>query len=167
MSKIKYLYSLEYIPEIRAKDEEAVNVKILGIFTSRRKVREAIERYKKLPGFIDKGTTFDDEYGEGFYISYVPLSISYWNGGYTTMQDFTENYGISTVYDEDNTDSLEQTIHLPYWFKGEKLRAVANSSEFVESIMQEKYHTPAYPKDHHSEVYQIKKFIEMYHYNLL
>ena len=153
MSKIKYLHSLEHIPEIREKDGEAINVKILGIFTSQEKVREAIERYKKLPGFIDKGTIFDDEYGEGFYISDIPLGISYWNGGYTTMEDSAEHY--------------EQSIDLPYWFKGEKLRAVANSSASVESVMQEKYHTSDYPKDPQSEVYQIKKIIALHNYNLL
>jgi hypothetical protein len=151
----KYLYMLEYIPEIRKKDDDEVNVKILGIFPSKKQVHEAIRTYKGLPGFREKCKVASgyDDFVEGFFISHMPVGISYWEGGFFTTSDYS--------YSSEQEEGEEVTLNLPYWFKDAPQELGETSEEFAERIMQQKYDNSDYPRGPESEFYQIKQLKEM------
>ena len=149
MLKIKYLYSLQHIHEIRKEDEEEINVKRLGVFFSKEQVKKAIKAYKQLPGFKEKKAVFsgDDDFTEGFCIGNMVIGISYWEGGFTPS-DYSE-------------EQQEVTINLPFWFKDTPEQVGESSTDFAERVMYERYNTTDYPRDPQSEFYQIKKFKEL------
>ncbi|OJW72266.1 MAG: hypothetical protein BGO68_06005 [Candidatus Amoebophilus sp. 36-38] len=161
MVKFKYLYDLQHIDEIRIEDEEEINVKRLGIFTSKKQINEAIKVYTLLLGFKDKCKVAGgyDDLIEGFFISRMPIGVSEWEGGFFTYSGY-----INEQEDED----IEMTLNLPSWFsKDTQDQPGENSIDFAERIMQQKYHTSDYPRGPQSEFYQIKKFKELYDKQLL
>lgn len=162
MVEFKYLYDLQHIHEIRKEDDEETNVKRLGIFSSKKQVNEAIKKYKQLSGFKEKvkvASEYDD-FVEGFFFSRMPVGISYWDGGFTTVSEITSDYG-TVIYEEKEEEVIEVTLSLPTWFKDVQQEAGETSEEFTERIMRQKYHTSDYPRGPESEFYQIKQLKEM------
>lgn len=152
MRKLKYLYELQHIDEIRKSDEEELNVKRLGIYASKKEANEAIEIYKKLPGFSEKMEVFDaeDDYTEGFCISTIVIGTTYWEGGFTPSQHISIE------------KETEIKLNLPAWFSIDtEPNPNESSMAFAQRIMQQKYHTVDYPTDPQSEFEQIKKFKEL------
>lgn len=154
------LYPLFHIHEILEGGDER-NVKLLGVFTSRKKVYQAIKRYKELPGFNEKQAVFyGDDYGEGFSSSKLTPGISYWDGGYTTMEDFAASYAITIVHDEDDAEEAsELLIDVPYYMQVEKLKTAESSVEFLQSLLDEHHKTKNYSTGPFTELYQLKKLI--------
>ena len=54
--------------------EEAEETKIIGVYSSREKAVQIIEKYKKLPGF--------KEYPNAFCIDEYEMDKDYWNEGF-------------------------------------------------------------------------------------
>ena len=152
------LYSLLHISEILEDDEEQ-NVKLLGCFTSKKEAYKAIKRYKDLPGFSEKQAVFYGyDYGEGFFIDRLIPGISYWDGGYTTMEDFAASYGITIIPDENTAEKhSELFIDVPYCMQGKTLHLTASSVQFLESLLNEQYQRQDYPTGPQSEFYQLKE----------
>lgn len=154
---MKTLYQLYHYYKI-LEDEEVINSKALGIFTSKEQVYNAIRIYQNLPGFRDQQEVFDgDEYGEGFFISPMPVGISYWDGGFFTYSGDTNENEQENQEEED----IEIILNLPPWFKNIQAQPSEINNDFAERVMQQKYNTTDYPRDPQSEFYQIKKYIEL------
>ncbi len=158
---MKSLYKLYHYHEI-LEDGEVHNIKALGIFSSKKQVYEAIKAYKELPGFREKckvAIGYDD-FVEGFFISHMPIGISYWDGGFVTVAEIMSGDG-TIIYEEPKEKFLEVTLSLPSWFKDEEQELDGTSEEFAERIMGPQYHTDDHPRGPQSEFFQIKKFKEM------
>ena len=70
MKKIYYLYHVRY------EDTDDEDVKVIGIYSSRKQAKLAIERMKKKPGFID--------FPNGFQIIPSVLNRAEWLEGFVT-----------------------------------------------------------------------------------
>jgi hypothetical protein len=58
--------------------DEGVDVKLLGVYSSERKAKEARVRAKGLPGFQDRP--------EGFHIDCYAVDEDHWTEGYVTVR---------------------------------------------------------------------------------
>ena len=79
------VYLLQHL-HILNDDEE--DVKVLGIYATREAAVAAVERYRRLPGFLDLPQFADHEDGgspEGFSIDEYELDLDYWQDGYVCM----------------------------------------------------------------------------------
>ncbi|PXZ07034.1 hypothetical protein DKK70_08555 [Gilliamella apicola] len=70
MQKIYYLYHVRY------EDTDDEDFRIIGIYSSRKQAKLAIERMKKKPGFID--------FPNGFQIIASVLNRAEWLEGFVT-----------------------------------------------------------------------------------
>ena len=70
MQKIYYLYHVRY------EDTDDEDFRIIGIYSSRKQAKLAIERMKKKPGFID--------FPNGFQIIPSVLNRAEWLDGFVT-----------------------------------------------------------------------------------
>ena len=154
------LYCLIHIHEILENGDER-NVKLLGFFTSKKKAYQATKIYKKLPGFSEQQTVFyGDDYAEGFFISKLTPGISYWYGGFTTMEDFAASYGINIVPDEGTAaKNSELLIDVPYCMRDHTLHLTESSLQFLQNLLDEQYQGQDYPRGPHSELYEFKEFL--------
>ena len=149
------LYSLYHIPEI-LEDGEEQNVKLLGCFTSKKKVYQAIKYYKNLPGFSDKQAVYEGyDYGEGFFIGRIIPGLSEWDGGY--INAIATDDGIKIVPYEDVEESPEFFIDVSYCMQGKILQLVESSVQFLQNLLDEQYQGQDYPTGPHSEFYQLKE----------
>ena len=142
-----YIYILQHIEDI-INDEE-LNVKLLGFFSSLSKAEPAIEQYKKLPGFKDKQKVFTgDEYDVGFFIDRGVVNQAYWDGGYTT----SENESVS------NTIDIPEEISIPYWAKGELPKLNEKAETFASRLLIERYGILSGQEGPGSEYYQLRLY---------
>lgn len=70
-----YVYLLQHSYEI----DECEETKIIGIYTSREKALETIEKYKTIPGFKN--------YSDCFYIDKYELDKNHWEEGFVKWED--------------------------------------------------------------------------------
>ena len=149
--KRKYVYSVSHFKEY---GEDLEQRKTLGIFGSRQKAKEALERYKQLPGFKEDNK-------EELFIARKVLGLSFWDGGYISMEDFAASAGIKVVYEEEE-DTQEIIIDLPYWFRKHQHRSETSSNmSHIKSFLAERYHTDEYPRGPQSEFFQTRRFLEL------
>jgi hypothetical protein len=163
MEQVNYAYHLQHIHEVREEDEEEMNVKSLGFFSSNKQARSAIKTYKLLSGFRDKGRIASDydDVMEGFFISSVPIGISYWDGGFISTSEEMLS-GDTFINGEGNTNEVaEVTLNLPFWFKDTSKGIDEDTEGYATRIMKQKYQTDEFPRGPESEFYQIKWFKEL------
>lgn len=142
-----YTYILQHIEDI-INDEE-LNVKLLGFFSSLSKAEQAIEKYKQLPGFKDKQKVFTgDEYDVGFFIDRGVLNQAYWDGGYTT----SDSESVS------NTIDIPERISIPYWAKGELPKLNEKAEAFASRLLIERYGILSSQEGPGSEYYQLRLY---------
>jgi len=146
--KRKYVYSVSHFKEY---GEDLEQRKTLGIFNSRQKAKEALEIYKQLPGFKEATK-------EELFIARKTLGLSFWDGGFTTVAEIMSQYG-TIIYEQEEEETTEITIDLPYWFNEQKLRA-RYDTDSVRKLLQKKYHTDEYPEGPQSEFFQIKRYMD-------
>ena len=145
-----YIYSVNHCKEY---DDDWEQRKTLAFFTSRAKAKEALEKYKQLPGFKNDSK-------EELFITREVLNLSFWDEGFTTVAEIMSAYG-TIIYEEEEEEFTEIVINLPYWFKDELQLEIQNNNKFTERLIQEKYHIADYPKGPQSEFFQIKKFRDL------
>jgi hypothetical protein len=148
--KSKYIYSIGHTKEYT---EDWEQIKTLGFFTSRAKAKQALEKYKQLPGF-----KYDTK--EELFIAREVLDLSFWDGGFTTVAEIMSAYG-TVIYEDEKEEFTEIVIDLPYWVKDQQQSADETSGLFAERLIKEKYNTDDYPKGPQSEFFQIKKFKDL------
>ncbi len=68
---IQKVYLLHHVKEF---DDGSEDIKLLGVFSSKRKAQDALKDHKKLPGFKDSI--------EGFTIDVYIVDKSEWNEGF-------------------------------------------------------------------------------------
>nr|CAS02555.1 putative integron gene cassette protein [uncultured bacterium]CAS02958.1 putative integron gene cassette protein [uncultured bacterium] len=64
------------------------DVKVIGVYASRRDAEAAVERLRLQPGFIDHPRIVDPEADDdrnGFYIDEYPIGKDHWTEGYVTV----------------------------------------------------------------------------------
>lgn len=154
------LYCLVHIHEI-LEDGEERNDKLLGFFTSKKKVYQAIKRYKDLPGFNKQQAIFyEDNYGDGEGFSFFKLipGMSDWREGYVSIAEIAASEGITIVPDEDTAEEdAALLIDVPYYMRDHTLHLTENSVQFLQNLLDEQYQGQDYPRGPQSEFYQLKE----------
>ena len=70
---MKSVFLLQHSYEVDGVDE----VKIIGIYSSKKKAEKVIEKYKVLPGF--------NKYMDSFHIDEYPVDTDHWNEGFYSL----------------------------------------------------------------------------------
>lgn len=74
-TKPTWIYILEHvIPKLDGEDE----MKMLGVYSSRQKARDAVKKYKRLPGF--------KRYPRNFCVSRSEINKMEWAEGFVSMK---------------------------------------------------------------------------------
>lgn len=71
----RLVYLLQHVAREGSDDED---VKVLGIYSNKKNVELAVERFKKLVGF--------KRFPEGFYVDPYRLNQDEWSEGFATMR---------------------------------------------------------------------------------
>ena len=129
--------------------------KSLGYFSTKEKLLQATEYYKKLPGFQDqnevhKESPIDTEDKAGFYIYDSDIDgESSWEGGF-----------ITDYYEEEDQEGAPWTreLNLPLWLKGHNLAGY--TLEDIDKLFIAKYGKNNYPQGLGSEYLIVRLFIE-------
>ncbi len=74
MDHVYIVYHMYYLDEDKIDDEES---KMIGVYTTRKKAKKAMERALKLPGF--------KEYPDKFIIDRCKLDEDHWKEGFITV----------------------------------------------------------------------------------
>lgn len=80
---MRNVYLVQHCYEYNVTDEiKEENVKIIGIYSSRKKAEEVVKKYKEIKGF----SRFPDDC---FYIDKYKLNQDYWRDGFITYDGST------------------------------------------------------------------------------
>lgn len=83
---MKVVYVVQHVHIIFPQEEE--DVKLIGVYSTRKSAEDAVSRLCSQPGFSDfpKIVNFDvDEDQQGFQIEEYQLDLDYWSEGYVTV----------------------------------------------------------------------------------
>lgn len=79
--KVKFVYLVEHSYEV-GEDGAYDEIKFIGVYSTREKAEQVVEKYKKLPGFRD--------YLEGFHIGKHEIDKDNWNEGFIKWAEANE-----------------------------------------------------------------------------
>lgn len=149
--KRKYIYSVLHVEEYVEDFEQR---KDLGKFTSRQKAQEALEEYKKLPGFKE-----DTE--EELFIVRKKLGLSFYDGGFFYIAEFIEEGG-GIVEETDEEEEIELILDIPAWVPQASFSSPETPEELAHKLLASRVGSSNYPQGPGSEFFQIKRLKELY-----
>ncbi len=160
---MKFIYLLEHLGETFSEDlDEKYFIKTLGYFITQDKLKNAINKYKILPGFKNCNKVYyeteDIENKHGFHIYKVFINKSYWKGGFCSeidlLKEVHNEQGTTLTVEYDETIKIyKRNINLPFWLKNENLL------KNYEELFTKKYGLKNYPQGLGSEFYNTKEFV--------
>ncbi len=164
---MNYIYLLKHFDEkIPESEDEGYYIKTLGYFENSFDVKEAIKRYRLLPGFKSCSKVYyesdDIDAKPGFHIYKSFIDKSYWQGGFVSweeaLKELHEKEG--TQFEIEENDALEiflRLFNIPLWLKDK----ISKISIFdLSEIFAEKYTKNNYPKGLGSEFNIVFQYIK-------
>lgn len=126
---MNYIYLLRHIYEFKdSQKRKQYENKFLGIYSSRREVDKAIERYINLPGF--------KEYSKKCFVveKWAINKDMNWKEGFIKSFEARDSAVVSNKYDY-NTSGFDVSS----WVQGRKLQENENATNYVNRILNEKF----------------------------
>lgn len=97
------LFSVEFKRPRADDDENDENVFRIGIYSTRTKAEESVERLKAQPGFTD--------HPEGFEIHQVIVDVTFWEEGFISGYDFPQSPRVSSTKDGTPGSIPQMIVH--------------------------------------------------------